>query len=102
MDGRPMIITLCGSTKFKPEFMAMLENLTLAGNCVFLPGYYGHDENAIPISEEVKNNLDKLHKEKIKMSDAIYVINKDGYIGDSTRSEIDYAISLGKKIYCYE
>lgn len=96
------VITLCGSTRYKDEFFAALENLTLAGNIVMLPGYFGHQEGAIPISETVKENLDALHKKKIDMSDAIYVINKDGYIGESTKSEITYAIAHGKEILYYE
>lgn len=96
------VITLCGSTRYKDEFFAALENLTLAGNIVMLPGYFGHQEGAIPISESVKENLDALHKKKIDMSDAIYVINKDGYIGESTKSEITYALAHGKEILYYE
>lgn len=96
------VITLCGSTRYKDEFFAALENLTLAGNIVMLPGYFGHQEGAIPISEAVKENLNALHKKKIDMSDAIYVINKDGYIGESTKSEITYAIAHGKEILYYE
>lgn len=99
---RPTVITLCGSTRFKADFMAMLENLTLAGNIVLLPGYFGHQEGAIPISDGVKEHLDALHKQKIDMSDYIYVINKDGYIGDSTKSEIAYAKEHGKGILYYE
>ena len=99
---RPTVITLCGSTKFKAEFLAMLENLTIAGNIVLLPGYFGHQEGAIPISPEVKEHLDALHKRKIDMSDYIYVINKDGYIGESTRNEIAYAREHQKGILYYE
>jgi len=39
-----------------------------------------------------------MHKRKIDMSDEIFVINKDGYIGSSTKSEIEYAIAHGKKV----
>lgn len=96
------VITLCGSTRYKDEFFAALENLTLAGNIVMLPGYFGHQEGAIPISETVKENLDALHKKKIDMSDIIYVINKDGYIGESTKSEIAYALAHNKEVLYYE
>ena len=67
-----------------------------------LPGYFGHQEGAIPISETVKENLDALHKKKIDMSDIIYVINKDGYIGESTKSEIAYALAHNKEVLYYE
>lgn len=94
-------ITLCGSTRFKDEFIAALETLTVLGWIVLLPGYYGH-AGAAPITEEAKEALDKLHKHKIDISDAIYVINKDGYIGESTKSEIKYAQEHNKKIYYLE
>jgi len=51
---------------------------------------------------EEKIRLDNLHKEKINMSDAIFVINKDGYIGESTYSEIDWAQRMKKEVYFLE
>ncbi len=42
--------------------------------------------------------LDDMHKRNIDMTDSIYVINVGGYIGESTRSEIEYAQNHGKKI----
>lgn len=101
-ERKEKVITLCGSTRYKDEFFVALENLTLAGNIVMLPGYFGHQEGAIPISETVKENLDVLHKKKIDMSDIIYVINKDGYIGESTKSEIAYALAHNKEVLYYE
>lgn len=101
-ERKEKVITLCGSTRYKDEFLAVLENLTLAGNIVMLPGYFGHQEGAIPISETVKENLDALHKKKIDMSDIIYVINKGGYIGESTKSEIAYALAHNKEVLYYE
>ena len=95
------VITLCGSTRFKNEFLEMLEILTLCGWVVLLPGYFGHCAR-FPVSDEVKESLDALHKKKIDMSDAIYVLNIDGYIGESTRSEIEYAILNNKEIIYYE
>ena len=95
------VITLCGSTRFKTEFLEMLEILTLCGWVVLLPGYFGHCAR-FPVSDEVKESLDALHKKKIDMSDAIYVLNIDGYIGESTRSEIEYAILNNKEIIYYE
>ena len=96
-----MIITLCGSTRFKDEFEKINKKLTLEGNIVLAPGVFGHS-SAVEPSPEIKTRLDDLHKEKITMSDAIYVINKDGYIGESTRSEIAFAEKLGKKIIMME
>ena len=91
------IITLCGSTKYKDMFLKINEQLTLDGNIILMPGVFAHVDN-IKITNEQKGNLDKLHKKKIDMSDEIFVINKDGYIGDSTKSEIEYAKKLGKSI----
>lgn len=96
-----MIVTLCGSTKFEEEFRQINEFLTLRGDIVLAPGVFGHSRG-ISLKKEQKEKLDKLHKKKIEMSDAIYVINKDGYIGKSTQSEIEYAQEHGKKIMYLE
>ena len=90
------IITLCGCTRFKDEFMAVQKKLTLEGNIVISLGVFAHSGDII--SNEEKIMLDEMHKRKIDMSDEIFVINVDGYIGDSTRSEIEYAKLCGKKI----
>lgn len=91
------VITLCGSTKFKDEFMREQKRLTLEGNIVISVGFFVHSDGK-PISDETKAMLDDIHKRKIDMSDEIFVINKGGYIGSSTRSEIEYAKRTGKKI----
>ena len=85
------IITLCGSTKFKLLFEKFNNKFTLEGKIVLLPGCYAHYDNII-ITEEQKSNLDVLHKQKILMSNSIFVINENGYIGSSTQSEIKFAI----------
>lgn len=90
------VITLCGSTRFKDEFMAVQKKLTLEGNIVISLGVFAHSGDII--SNEEKIMLDEMHKCKIDMSDEIFVINVDGYIGDSTRAEIEYAKLCGKKI----
>lgn len=89
------IITLCGSTRFKEDFEQIQRELTLQGNIVFSPGIFSHSEKD---SEEWLDNntkvmLDDLHRQKIDMSDEIFVINRGGYIGESTRLEIEYANS---------
>ena len=98
------IITLCGSTKFKDEFIKAQEELTLQGKIVISVGLFGHADNKYgnEITEEIKTMLDDIHKRKIDLSDAIYVINKNGYIGSSTKSEIEYALRNNKKIYYLE
>ena len=96
------IITLCGSTKFKDDFIKAQKELTLRGNIVISVGLFGHSGDEEAWEGSNKEMLDRMHKEKIRMADAIYVINKDGYIGKSTKSEIEFARSLGKEIlYMY-
>jgi len=94
------VITLCGSTKFKDEFVEVQRKLTLEGNIVISVGLFGHadGEYETVLTDEVKIMLDDMHKRKIDMAEEIFVINKNGYIGESTRSEIDYASKKGKKI----
>ena len=94
------VITLCGSTKFKDEFIAEQRRLTLEGIIVISVGIFGHadGENETVITDEIKVMLDDMHKRKIDMADEIFVINPGGYIGSSTRSEIDYAMGKGKEI----
>ena len=70
------------------------------GNIVISVGCFGHAGDTF--TEEQKVMLDDIHKRKIDMADAIYVINKDGYIGSSTKSEIQYALRLGKQIIYME
>lgn len=94
------IITLCGSTKFKDEFIKAQKELTLQGNIVISVGLFGHADGDYQtiLTDEIKIMLDDMHKRKIDLADEIYVINKSGYIGKSTRSEIEYAKSVGKII----
>lgn len=100
MIGKYKVITLCGSTKFKKEFIDTLRRLTLEGHVVLLPGVYAHSGDNL--TSEDKLMLDDMHKRKIDMSDEIYVINKNDYIGDSTNSEIEYAKAQGKPVnYMY-
>lgn len=99
------IITLCGSTKFKDEFLKAQKDLTLKGNIVISVGFFGHlgdsevwenmDEGTLTKTKEM---LDDMHKRKIDLADEIFVINVGGYIGESTKSEIEYAKATGKKV----
>jgi len=91
------VITLCGSTRFKDEFIRLEKEITLDGNIVLTCGLFNHADNE-QISEETKLMLDDMHKRKIDMSDGIVVVNVNDYIGESTRSEIMYAKSTGKSI----
>ncbi len=95
------IITICGSLKFKSEMIEVAEKLELQENAVITP-IYPTNSNKDAYTDEQVDILDKMHKEKIKISDAIYVVNVGGYIGTSTKSEIEYAKSLGKEILYLE
>ena len=105
MIGSYKIITLCGSTRFKEDFMCIQKELTLKGNIVISVGLFGHSgDNEVweNMSEgeltKTKLMLDDMHKRKIDLADEIFVINKNGYIGESTKSEIEYAIKTNKKV----
>jgi len=98
MIGKYNVITLCGSTKFREEFMAEQKRLTLEGNIVISVGLFGHSGDTEVWLEETKTMLDDMHKRKIDMADEIFVINVGGYVGESTKSEIEYAIKTGKPV----
>ena len=88
--------TLCGSMQFETEMHEIAYNLeTKKGynilQCVYtVPG-------SKPTAEELQN-LEQAHYRKIDISDGIYVLNIDGYIGESVRKEIDYAKRHNKEV----
>ena len=94
------IVCLCGSTKFKDDFVYWSKWFTLEGCIVVMPMIFGHAGDQITTIQ--KQELDNLHKAKIKMADIVFIINKNNYIGQSTQSEIAYAKSLNKKILYLE
>lgn len=105
MVGKYKVITLCGSTRFKDEFLQTQKRLTLEGNIVISVGLFGHSGDSEVWENmsdgtltKTKEMLDDMHKRKIDMADEIFVINKNGYIGSSTQGEIDYAKKHGKII----
>ena len=98
MVGKYPVITLCGSTRFKEQFLEAQKRLTLEGNIVISVGLFGHSGDDEVWNEGTKEMLDDMHKRKIDMADEIFVINVGGYIGSSTRSEIEYAIATGKTV----
>ena len=102
MVGKYPVITLCGSTRFKEMFLETQKRLTLEGNIVISVGLFGHSGDEEVWAPGTKEMLDDMHKRKIDMADAIYVINVDGYIGSSTRSEIEYARNNGKQVLFLE
>ncbi len=98
MVGKYKVITLCGSTKFKDDFIREQKRLSLEGNIVISVGLFGHSGDDEVWNDNVKEMLDDMHKRKIDMADEIFVINKNGYIGSSTKSEIEYALKNNKKV----
>lgn len=95
------IITICGSLKFQSKMMEIAEILSKEGNCVITP-IYPYKLKSDDYSEKEMNDIKKSHFEKIKLSDSIFVVNVDNYIGESTKKEIEYAKSLNKEIIYYE
>ena len=98
MVGKYKVITLCGSTRFKEAFLKAQKDLTLQGNIVISVGLFGHSGDDEVWADGTKEMLDDMHKRKIDMADEIFVINVGGYIGESTRSEIEYAQRNGKAV----
>ena len=98
-DSRNNIITLCGSSRFKDEYLKVQKELSLKGYLVLSLGLFGHSGDDEAWAK--KDLLDRVHLQKIDMSSAIFVIDVDGYVGETTKSEIEYAISRGKTVYFY-
>jgi hypothetical protein len=104
MTDRPRIVCLCGSTRFYEAFQQANYAETMAGRIVLSVGFYphskaehGHGEGVGHDSAE-KVALDELHKRKIDLADEVLVLDVDGYIGDSTRSEVEYAKRIGRPV----
>ena len=98
MVGGYRVVTLCGSTRFREAFLREQKRLTLAGCIVLSVGLFGHSGDGEVFTEGTKEMLDDMHKRKIDMADGIFDINVGGYIGESTRSEIEYAMRTGKNV----
>ena len=94
------IVTICGSLKFTEEMKYHAEKLALEGNCVLTLIY--PQKNKESYSDEEKSILGKGHMKKIDLSDAIFVMNKNGYIGDAVNREIEYAKRKNKEIIYLE
>ena len=97
----PTIVCLCGSTRFMEAFHEAGWAETLKGNIVLSVGVSKHlppSHGGESLGPEVVEMLDELHWRKIDMADEVLVLNVDGYIGHSTRREIEYAEIIGKPI----
>ncbi len=96
---RPVVVCLCGSTRFREAFEQAARRETLAGNIVLSVGLFGHQEG-IDMAGEVKARLDVLHLAKIDLAQEVLILNVGGYIGESTMREIHYA-RLRQKVIRY-
>ena len=92
------VVTLCGSTRFKEQYMEVQKRLTLEGCIVISVCLFGHSGDEEVWKPGTKEMLDDMHLRKIDMADEIFVVNVGGYIGESTRREIAYAEKTGKKV----
>lgn len=95
-EATPKIVCLCGSTKFMEAFQEANTKLTLAGNIVLSVGC--GTKGAEGITDEQKAALDELHLRKIDLADEVFILNVGGYIGQSTRRELAYAVAKIKKL----
>lgn len=86
----PEVVCLCGSTRFEDAYRTENRRLTLAGAIVLSVGVFGHAGD-LDLTGDQKDRLDELHQRKIDLADRVHVLNVDGYVGDSTRSEVAYA-----------
>ncbi len=94
---KPVVVCLCGSTRFVEMFRYVNQRETLARKIVLAPGCFQGDV-VLEVLPEVKSRLDELHLRKIDLADEILVLNVGGYIGHSTRREIAYARRQGKRV----
>lgn len=99
-ESEPEVVCLCGSTRFKDEYLSEQERLTMDGKIFLTVGMFGHSDD-VELSPDEKAMLDELHKRKIDLSDRVHVIDVGGYVGDSTKSEIEYARENGTPVTFY-
>lgn len=100
MVGKYNVIYICGSSKFKDDFIEQSKLLTLQGNIILSVNVFGHSGDNINTlwTDTIEDMLIDMGKRKVDMADEVFVINKNGYIGETTKLEIDYALSKGLPI----
>jgi hypothetical protein len=91
---QPKVVFMCGKTGFRQEYQYMSERLTLEGHIVI--------SSRVELTDEQKESLRDIHLCKMDMADEIFILNVGGYIGESTKWEIQYAIEQGKSIHYYD
>lgn len=94
------VITICGSMRYAKEMIKIAEELELERGYVVIQCVYPSDEGKYQGAKA--DILSRIHRKKIDLSDAIYVVNIDGYIGNSTKNEIGYALSKKKEVIYHE
>ncbi len=99
-QGFPVITTLCGSSRFKNEFIEVQKTLGLKGEIVLTVSTLESEDNAKMTPKE-KERVDNLHLKRIDLADGIFIIDVNGYMGESTKKELTYALKKGKKVRYY-
>ena len=102
-ENKPKVVCLCGSTRFSQWFMIKRwelekQGIITLGINILPDGYFKGENHHGAEQEGVKDILDNLHLRKIDLSDEVFILNIDGYIGESTKNEIKYALSAGKPV----
>ena len=95
---RPTVVCLCGSTRFSEAFRKANFQLTLEGKIVLSIGCDTRSDDGLGLTDADKEKLDSLHLRKIDLADEVLILNVGGYIGSSTRRELDYSIRQGKRV----
>ena len=93
---RMKTVTICGSMKFEREMQKISFVLEAKQGYNVLQCVYNTDN--IEILPDDIRRLETAHFKKIEMSDAVYIVDIDGYIGEQVKKEIEYAKSIGKEI----
>lgn len=106
MKDKPKIICLCGSTRFIDQFAIKTWELEREGfivlGCTLLPKWYCNVPDRFGEATGTKAQCDELHFRKIDLADKVLILNIGGYIGESTRNEINYATLQGKPVHYLE
>jgi hypothetical protein len=102
-EGRPKVVCLCGSSRFYDAYQQAEYEETMKGHIYLSIGFYPHSTDqahgeGVGCTSDEKKALDELHKRKIDLADEVFVLNVGGYIGDSTKSEVEYAKATGTPI----
>ena len=97
---RMKVVTICGSMKFADEMIKVASELEKKNGWCVIQCVYDVDSNKATDAEI--ENIVNAHWKKIDISDAVYVVNVGGYIGTSTRNEINYALSKCKEVIYHE